>query len=177
MKQRWTKKRVHASCRIILLLTSYRSTFVDLPSQTNKYIIRILNRTWTHFSFIRTAICSHSWSWRSYSFGVSGNACPLPREGKFSFLPNSFSFSILLSLSPLPLFPSSYVRADRDTERNSNHPVSQHFIISVFWSGGFLKKKSGNKDFKKRFQDRNLERDRWNEPKHFILFIWIYLDN
>lgn len=146
MKQRWTKKRVHASCRIILLLTSYRSTFVDLPSQTNKYIIRILNRTWTHFSFIRTAICSHSWSWRSYSFGVSGNACPLPREGKFSFLPNSFSFSILLS--PLPL--SFFLRSSRQRHGEKlESPGLTTFYYFCFLIGRFFEKEK----WKQRFQE------------------------
>lgn len=144
------------------------NTFADLPSQINKYIIRILNRSWTHFSFIRTAICSHL-DRDAYSFGVSGNACPLPRvrEGKFSFLPNSFSFSTLLLSPLLPTF-------DQRHGEKLESPGLATFYYFCFLTGRFLKKKSGNKDFKKGGSKFPAECYQWNEWNTFTLFMDLF---
>lgn len=152
------------------------NTFVDLPSQINKYIIHILNRTWTHFSFIRTAICSHlDRDARTLSM-YQEMRVPFHAYARESFRsyqilsPSPLSFS--LPLRSLPTFEQT-----ETLERNSNHPVLQHFIILFcFLTGRFFKKKSGNKDFKKGFQE-DLESRAISETNRILYsfygFIWI----
>lgn len=159
---------------MLLSELSIANIFVDLPSQINKYIIRILNRTWTHFSFIRTAICSH--------LDRDARTLSVYQEMRVPFhayARESFRSYQILSPSPFCFSPPlSFLRLSRQRHGEKlESPGLATFYYFCFLIGRFLKKKSGNKDFKKRFQeDRNLESSAISETNR-ILFLWIYLDN
>lgn len=154
------------------------NTFVDLPSQINKYIIHILNRTWTHFSFIRTAICSHlDRDARTLSM-YQEMRVPFHAYARESFRsyqilsPSPLCFSL-----PLPFFlRSSRQRHSRETRITRSCNIL--LFYSVFWPGGFSKRKVETEDFKKGFQeDGNLESRAISETNRILYsfygFIWI----